>query len=83
MRNKVIAVACFALALGSATTWITAQSVAVTPVTPRVLSGTDVGFRVEGLRGSTPVGKIVVRVNGQWIEAESASPATRPALTSR
>ena len=37
---------------------------------PRVLSGPDVGFRVEGFRGEVPGGTIVIRVNGQWIEAD-------------
>jgi hypothetical protein len=83
MRHTLIAIVCFVLVLAGAATWIAAQSVAVTPVTPRVLSGDDIGFRVEGLRGSTPVGKIVVRVNGQWIEAEAASAMTRPVQTSR
>jgi hypothetical protein len=36
----------------------------------KVLAGPDVGFRVEGLRGATPVGRIVVRVNDNWVEAE-------------
>ena len=34
---------------------------------PRILTGEDVGFRVEGLYGNTPTGSIVVRVNGQWV----------------
>src|SRR5215207_9842423 len=50
--------------------WATAQMVAIKPVPPRVMTGADVGFRVEGLRGNTPVGRIVVRVNGDWVEAE-------------
>lgn len=50
--------------------WTYAQSVAIQPVTPTVLSGADVGFRVEGNRGGMPVGTLVVKVNGQWVEAE-------------
>jgi hypothetical protein len=53
--------------------WAAAQ-VAVDTVPPKVLAGPNVGFRVEGLRGgTTPVGRIVVMVNGQWVEAELAS----------
>jgi hypothetical protein len=37
---------------------------------PRVLSGPDVGFRVEGLRGEVPTGRIVIRVNGEWVDAD-------------
>jgi hypothetical protein len=42
----------------------------VEPVTPMILSGPDVGFRMEGQRGATPVGKLVVRIDGQWVEAD-------------
>lgn len=62
----VIAVAVIAAA------WTKAQSIAVEKVTPTVMSGGDVGFRVEGLRGGTPVGRIVVRINGVWVQAELA-----------
>lgn len=39
---------------------------------PKVTSGEDVGFRVEGMIGDQPAGTIVVRVNGQWFEAQFA-----------
>jgi hypothetical protein len=58
------------LILIAATAWATAQLVLVEPVTPTVMTGGDVGFRVEGLRGGTPVGTLVVKVNGQWVDAE-------------
>jgi hypothetical protein len=36
----------------------------------RVISGNDLGFRVDGQqRDGTPIGKLVVRMNGQWVEA--------------
>lgn len=36
---------------------------------PRIVSGDDVGFRVEGVDGNgRPVGQWVVRVNGKWLE---------------
>ena len=57
---------------------ILAQSVQVERVNPRVMTGPDVGFRVEGIRGSTPVGTIVVQVNGQWVPADIGSPTTAP-----
>jgi hypothetical protein len=37
-----------------------------------VLSGGDIGFRVEYFEGKRPVGTLVVRVNGQWVEPKSA-----------
>ena len=57
-----------------ATAWAYAQApFGNRAVTPTVLSGPDVGFRVEAQRAGTPVGRIVVRINGQWVEAEFGS----------
>ena len=39
----------------------------------RVLSGADVGFRLEGERNGKPQGKLVVRVDGKWVEVEFAT----------
>jgi hypothetical protein len=44
---------------------------------PRVMSGADVGFRVDGLTGETPTGTVVVRVNGRWVEAIVGGGRTR------
>jgi hypothetical protein len=41
---------------------------------PRVLSGPDLGFRVVALHGETPTGHIVIRVNGEWVEARVGQP---------
>ena len=47
----------------------TAQARMTTPLPePIVLSGADVGFRVEGKQGGTPVGQFVVRFDGKWVE---------------
>jgi hypothetical protein len=48
---------------------------------PTVISGNDLGFRVEDLRNRRVVGRFVVRVNGQWLEVEEASVTKR--LTAR
>jgi len=49
-------------ALASAQTW------RMTPLpSPVVLSGSDIGFRVEGQIDNAPAGTLVVRVNGQWV----------------
>jgi hypothetical protein len=61
-----------------------ARTQKTTPLTqeaPTVISGSDIGFRVEGHKGNTPVGTLVVRVDGRWIEPEFAS-GVRP-LTAR
>ncbi len=39
-----------------------------TPTAPRILSGSDVGFRIEGYNMTgEPVGSIVIRLKGQWV----------------
>jgi hypothetical protein len=37
-------------------------------VAPTVVSGNDVGFRIERTQDGVPVGKVVVRVNGVWVD---------------
>jgi hypothetical protein len=49
--------------------WLRAQT--IQPQTPTVISGPDLGFRIDSRKGSTPVGVLVVRINGQWVEVES------------
>ena len=46
-----------------------------------VLTGNDIGFRVDRQKGDTPVGEFVVRINGQWVEPEFSVGVKR--LTSR
>ena len=47
---------------------------------PKVISGSDLGFRVEGMVGDQPAGAIVVRVNGKWLEVTSTPRSSvRPA----
>ena len=53
----------------------TAQAPAWRPLPePKVLFGDDVGFRVEGMRGEVPTGVIVIKVNGNWVEAQVGGP---------
>jgi len=66
----VIAVMIVNFTIVGAARWVYAQVVAVNPVTPTVLTGGDFGFRVEGDRAGTPVGELVVKVNGQWVVAD-------------
>ena len=48
--------------------------------TDRILSGSDIGFRLEGTdRAGTPLGTFMLRVNGEWVEA-SISPKVRALL---
>jgi hypothetical protein len=64
----------FVVAVVGSAAWGYAQGlVATQPVDPVVLSGADIGFRMEGRQGSTPVGVLVVHVDGEWREARFAS----------
>jgi hypothetical protein len=38
----------------------------------RIISGNDIGFRVEDVKNNRLVGRFVVRVNGQWREVEES-----------
>jgi hypothetical protein len=57
--------------------WTSAQHRPVVPEPPVVLSGTDLGFRVEGRRDGARVGRLVVRIDGQWVEALPAAGVVR------
>lgn len=72
-----------AVLVACAAGWSYAQSLQTVPVTPMVISGADFGFRVEGNRGGTPVGTLIVKMNGQWVEAEIGGIGRPKRITSR
>jgi hypothetical protein len=45
-----------------------------------VISGGDIGFRPDGWNGKARTGTWVVRVNGEWVEAQGSMKAV-PATT--
>jgi hypothetical protein len=45
---------------------------------PVVISGDDVGFRVESQRGDIRIGTLVVRINGEWVPVQFST-SLRPA----
>jgi hypothetical protein len=47
-----------------------------------VISGDNIGFRPEGWNGKARTGTFVVKVNGEWVDAQSVM-KTVPATTSR
>jgi len=61
------------LAVGS---WASAQaSRQWSPVSePAVVSGENLGLRVEWMHGNVPTGTLVVRVKGVWMEAQIGKP---------
>jgi hypothetical protein len=82
---RVALIALFVVSLTGIAVWSSAQvQVQRTTDAPVILSGSDVGFRVEGhkrerrtdrLTGQPgpvdiAVGQLVVRINGQWVEAQ-------------
>jgi hypothetical protein len=45
----------------------------------RIISGNDIGFRMEGTnQAGAPVGTLVVRIDGQWVVATSKMSIQRP-----
>jgi len=46
---------------------------------PTIISGADLGFRVEGHHGKVPVGRLVIRVDGRWVEPAPPRPEVQPA----
>jgi len=64
---RPIAAVMFGVALLACAAWGYAQ-VAIAPraMTPVVLAGPDIGFRMQGQKGATPVGQLVVRIDGEW-----------------
>ena len=72
LRTRFAFVVILAASLVAVGTWMQAQTLENRLANPVVISGSDIGFRIEGRKGNTPVGTLVVRINGQWVVPESA-----------
>jgi hypothetical protein len=92
MRKVAVLVFAWVVSLCAAGLWAYAQAPQPAPsqrIPPppgqdepaRVISGNDLGFRVEDVKNNRLVGRLVVRVNGQWREVEEAAVSRR--LTER
>ncbi|MGE3705503.1 MAG: hypothetical protein AB7I13_09545 [Vicinamibacterales bacterium] len=46
---------------------------------PRIVTGEDIGFRIDGIdpRTGVPTGTLVIRVNGEWM-VPGTMPSVRP-----
>jgi hypothetical protein len=68
------------LSLVAVGTLVHAQTRALPPLTDStVFSGADIGFQAVQTGGKTVTGKLVIRVNGQWKDAEFISnPRVQP-----
>ncbi len=76
MTRRVLAWLGAVVVVGSVASALSAQ---VQRPVPRVVTGPDLGFRVDGSdRNGRPTGTMVVRVNGEWVEVGSKM-SVRPA----
>jgi hypothetical protein len=81
LQRRTVLIILWLVSMVAAGAWGYAQAVLPSGQAPVVLSGSDLGFRVEGRRGNTPSGRFVVRINGQWVEVEQSVGTMR--LTAR
>ena len=72
MVRRVLALTLLVLAAGLAGAALAQTAIQPVPVPPAVLSGADIGFRMTARKGTTPVGQLVVKVDGEWREVEFA-----------
>ena len=76
LKVRLVALGAFFVVLMGLAAWSRAQTAVVpNPVPPVVLAGPDVGFRMTGVKRGTPVGQLVVRINGEWKVVEFATAA--------
>ena len=80
-RIALVAIGAGVLAGGA---WAYAQERAQVPLVPfppngNILTGPDLGFRVEGFHQGKVVGTMVVRLkDGSWVEAQFGRPRVQP-----
>ena len=77
-RSRVVVAVLWLVSLVVTGAVVAAQSSRRDPAA--VISGNDLGFRPEGWNGKARTGTWLVRVNGEWVEAQSAFKAV-PATT--
>jgi hypothetical protein len=69
---------------GATAVFVRAQSqtplFAQIPADAPILSGSDIGFRVEGNKDGHAVGTLMVRINGKWVTAAFGPSTTRLTL---
>ena len=75
MSRRACLVVLLASLLSAVSGALLAQPQGPAPAEPGVLSGPDVGFRIDSYDRGKPVGTLVVRVNGRWVEPKSTMQA--------
>ena len=76
-RKRITLVVVWALSLIIVGAFAHAQTPAQrgnTPA-PTIISGSDLGFKVARQQGNRVSGTFVVRINGEWVDAEPAAGA--------
>lgn len=70
VRARVVLVVLWVASLIAVRVIATEQSQGMQPLRsgPIIVSGEDIGFRIEGTIGDAPAGTLVIRRNGVWVE---------------
>ena len=68
MSRRAWLVAVLASLLSAVSGALLAQPERRTINEPVILSGADVGFRIESYERGKPIGRLVVRLDGRWVE---------------
>ena len=78
IRARFVVAVLWAASLVGVATLVHAQAPRMTPLAaPVILSGSDVGFRIEGQVGYRPAGVLVIRVAGEWVVPTAAEGPAR------
>ena len=77
-RTRIALVVVWLSSLLAVGTLASGQVFGFRPLTePFIVTGDDIGFRVEGAYGGAPAGTLVIRRNGVWMEPQKApNPST-------
>jgi hypothetical protein len=70
MKRRIVLSVFWLLSLAAVGAWSHAREPQIPNREPEVIFGPQLGFRVDSHRGDTPVGALVVRVEGKWVEVE-------------
>jgi len=71
-RERIALIVLWALSLIIVGAFAHAQTPVQRGAAPTIISGSDLGFRVERQQGNRVMGTFVVRINGEWLVAEPA-----------
>lgn len=72
VRKSIAAFALTAALLAAAALGYAQARPRLKTIQPMILSGDDIGFRVERHKGSSVVGRFMVRIDGRWIDVDAS-----------